>query len=143
MFTFTDLSCYIIKNYFQLTSRRIYIYSTTFYKSLDWNITGFIELIMAFGSTALRIATLFLRFIVRISFSASNSMCVKCPFSELFWSVFLAFRLNTDQNNSECGHFLRSISPYSVRMRENTDQINSEYGHFLRSGWFWYYSCRV
>ena len=27
-----------------------------------------------------------------------------------------------------------SISPYSVRMRENTDQNNSEYGHFLHSG---------
>ena len=27
----------------------------------------------------------------------------------------------------------RSISPYSVRMRENTDQNNSEYGHFSRS----------
>ena len=26
-----------------------------------------------------------------------------------------------------------SISPYSVRMQENTDQTNSEYGHFLRS----------
>ena len=25
------------------------------------------------------------------------------------------------------------ISPYSVRMRENTDQNNSEYGHLLRS----------
>ena len=25
------------------------------------------------------------------------------------------------------------ISPYLVRMRENTDQNNSEYGHFLRS----------
>ena len=24
----------------------------------------------------------------------------------------------------------RSISPYSVRMRENADQNNSEYGHF-------------
>ena len=24
------------------------------------------------------------------------------------------------------------ISPYSVRMRENTDQNNSEYGHFLQ-----------
>ena len=32
---------------------------------------------------------------------------------------------------SECGKIL--ISPYSVRMRENTDQNNSEYGHFLRS----------
>ena len=25
------------------------------------------------------------------------------------------------------------FSPYSVRMRENTDQNNSEYGHFLPS----------
>ena len=28
---------------------------------------------------------------------------------------------------------IRSISPYSVRMRENADQNNSEYSHFLRS----------
>ena len=29
---------------------------------------------------------------------------------------------------------IRSYSgPYSVKMRENTDQKNSEYGHFLRS----------
>ena len=29
---------------------------------------------------------------------------------------------------------IRSYSgPYSVRMRKNTDQNNSEYGHFLRS----------
>ena len=29
---------------------------------------------------------------------------------------------------------IRSYSdPYSVRMRENTDHNNSEYGHFLRS----------
>ena len=28
---------------------------------------------------------------------------------------------------------LRENSPYSVRMRENTDQNNSEYGHFSRS----------
>ena len=28
---------------------------------------------------------------------------------------------------------LLCISPYSVRMRENTDQNNSEYRHFLRS----------
>ena len=27
----------------------------------------------------------------------------------------------------------RSISPYSVQMRENTDQNNSEYGLFSRS----------
>ena len=28
---------------------------------------------------------------------------------------------------------IRSISPYSVRMRQNTDQNNSKYGHFSRS----------
>ena len=31
------------------------------------------------------------------------------------------------------GPLLRSISLYTVRMRENADQSNSEYGHFLRS----------
>ena len=42
----------------------------------------------------------------------------KCPYSELFWSVFS--RIWT-----EYGEILR-ISPYSVRMRENADQNNSE-----------------
>ena len=28
---------------------------------------------------------------------------------------------------------IRDISPYSVRMQENTDQNNSKCGHFLRS----------
>ena len=79
MFTFTDLCSCIIKNDFQLIStstrlaignhavRRIYIYSATFY-------TGFIELTMAFGSTALRIATLVFLFIARIRFPASYSL---------------------------------------------------------------------
>ena len=31
------------------------------------------------------------------------------------------------------GVILVRIFPYSVRMRKNTDQNNSEYGHFLRS----------
>ena len=41
-------------------------------------------------------------------------------------------RKNTDQKNSEYGHFSysRSISAYSVRMRENMHRKNSEYGHF-------------
>ena len=34
---------------------------------------------------------------------------------------------------SYSGPYFRSISPYSVRMRENTDPNNSEYGHFSRS----------
>ena len=49
----------------------------------------------------------------------------KCPYSEFFWSAFS--RIPT-----EYGELLRK-SPYSVRMRENTDQKNSEYGHFSHS----------
>ena len=52
-------------------------------------------------------------------------MCEKCLCSELLWSVFS--RIQT-----EYGETLL-ISPYSVRLRENTDQKNSEYGHFLHS----------
>ena len=49
----------------------------------------------------------------------------KCPYSELFWSVFSCIR-------TEYGEILH-IPPYSVRMRKNKDQGNSEYRHFLRS----------
>ena len=42
---------------------------------------------------------------------------------------FPAFRMNTDRY---------SICPYSVQIRENTDQKNSEYGHFLPSGHYDY-----
>ena len=55
----------------------------------------------------------------------SVSLCKKCPYSELFWSSFSRIR-------TEYGE-IRSMSPYSVRIRENTDQNNSEYGHFSRS----------
>ena len=50
-------------------------------------------------------------------------MCGKCPYSEFF----LFSRIWTEYGE------IRSISHYSVRMRENTDQKNSKYGHFLRS----------
>ena len=46
------------------------------------------------------------------------------PYSEFFWSAFS--RIRTEYVD------IRSISPYSVRMRENTDQKNSEEGHFSR-----------
>ena len=49
----------------------------------------------------------------------------KCPCSELFWSAFSRIR-------TEYGE-IRRISPYSVQMRKNEDQNNSECGHFLRS----------
>ena len=53
------------------------------------------------------------------------SLRKKCPYSQLFWSAF--FRILTEYGK------IRSISPYFVRMPENTNQNNSEYGHFLRS----------
>ena len=49
----------------------------------------------------------------------------KCPYLELFWSVISRIR-------TEYGEIIR-ISPYSIRMRANTDQNNYDYGHFLRS----------
>ena len=53
------------------------------------------------------------------------SLREKCQYLELFWSAFSRFR--TDYGE------IGIISPYSVRMRENKDQNNSEYGYFLRS----------
>ena len=41
------------------------------------------------------------------TFSLKSALLKECPYSELFWS---AFGLNTDQNNSEYGLFLRSGS---------------------------------
>ena len=43
----------------------------------------------------------------------------KCPYSEFFWSVFSRIR-------AEYGE-IRSISLYSVLIRENTEEKNSEY----------------
>ena len=58
-------------------------------------------------------------------FFLNLSLRKKCPYSELFWSVFFPIR-------TEYGE-IQSISPCSVRTRENMDQNNSEYGHFSRS----------
>ena len=49
----------------------------------------------------------------------------KCPYSELFWSVFSRIR-------TEYGEILR-IPPSSFRIWEDADQNNSEYRHFSRS----------
>ena len=57
----------------------------------------------------------------------TNSLREKYPYSELFWSTFS--RIRTDYKE------IRSISPYSVRIRENAEQNNSEYEHSLRSDW--------
>ena len=44
----------------------------------------------------------------------TKTLCEKCPYSEFFWSVFSRIRIEYGE--------IRSISPYSVRIRENTDQ---------------------
>ena len=51
------------------------------------------------------------------------SLRKKCPYSELFLSVFSRFR-------TEYGEIL-CISPYSIQMRQKADQNNYEYWHFL------------
>ena len=49
----------------------------------------------------------------------------KFPYSKFFWPAYSGIR-------TEYGE-IRCISQYPVRMRENTDQKNSDYGHFSRS----------
>ena len=57
-----------------------------------------------------------------------QSLRKKCPYSELFWSAFS--RIWTEYRE------ILYISPYSLQIRENADQNNSECGHFLRSDAF-------
>ena len=54
-----------------------------------------------------------------------ESLRENCPYSEFFLPVFFCIRVEYGE--------VRSISPYSARMRENTDQKNSAYEHFSRS----------
>ena len=49
----------------------------------------------------------------------------KCPYSEFFWSVFSRIRAKDKE--------ILRISPHSIQMPQNTDQNNSEYGHFSRN----------
>ena len=55
----------------------------------------------------------------------TSALCEKCPYMELFWSAFSRIR-------TEYGEIFRICSK-SVQLRNNTDQNNSEYRHFLRS----------
>ena len=63
--------------------------------------------------------------LILLLYSRNLALREKCPYSELFWSVFS--RIRTEYGETLC------IFPYSIRIRENTDQNNSRYGHFLRS----------
>ena len=62
---------------------------------------------------------------LRVLFNFGQTLRKNYWYSELFWSVFS--RIWTDYGE------IRSISLYSVQMREIADQNNSEHGHFLRS----------
>ena len=56
----------------------------------------------------------------------NDSRCVKSALIRSYSGQhFPAFGLNTER--------ILRISPDLVRMRQNADQNNSEYGHFLRS----------
>ena len=50
----------------------------------------------------------------------------KCPYSELFWSVFSGIP-------TEYGEVRSTLRTQFVRMQENEDQNNSEHGHFSHS----------
>ena len=52
-------------------------------------------------------------------FFIKDSLREKCPNTEFFWSLFSRIR-------TEYGE-IRSISPYSVRIRENEDQKKTPY----------------
>ena len=60
-----------------------------------------------------------------MDFQRKISLREKCPYSELFWSVFSLIRTKYGE--------IRSISPYAVRMRENADQNNAKYRQFSPS----------
>ena len=55
----------------------------------------------------------------------TNTLREKCPYSEFLCSLFSRIRIEYRE--------IHRIFPYSVRMRQNTDQKNTEYGHFSRS----------
>ena len=58
----------------------------------------------------------------------SGALSEKCLYFVFIWSLFS--RIWTEYGE------MRSISPYSLRMRENTDQKISKYGYFSRSAEF-------
>ena len=57
---------------------------------------------------------------------SNTALRKKCPYSELFWSVFSFIWTEYEE--------IRGVSPYSVRIREKEDHKNSDYGYFSHSG---------
>ena len=61
------------------------------------------------------------KFGVTSSLLMKSSLRKKCPFSELFWPAFSRIFPYSDEYGE-----IRSISPYSVRMRENVGKTRSK-----------------
>ena len=57
---------------------------------------------------------------------SNTALRKKCPYLELFWSVFSFIWTEYEE--------IRGVSPYSVRIREKEDHKNSDYGYFSHSG---------
>ena len=85
----------------------------------------FIKSYLASQNHRVKATLMLLNLFVSLKKKFRRTLRKKCPYSELFCSAFSRVR-------TEYGEILR-ISLYAVPMRENTDQNNSEYGHFLRS----------
>ena len=66
-----------------------------------------------------------LEFLLNAVLVTKHTLRKKCPYFEIFWSVFS--RIWTEYGE------IRSISQYPVRTWENTDQKNSKCEHFLHS----------
>ena len=64
--------------------------------------------------------------------------CVKkCPYSELFWSVFSRIRTEYRDIRRDTGR----IPPYSIQIRKKADQNNSKYEQLSRSVHLTSYLC--
>ena len=60
------------------------------------------------------------------------SLRKKSPYLELFWSAFSCIFPHLDWIQKD-SPYLSVFSPIAGKCGKNADQNNSEYGHFLRS----------
>ena len=74
-------------------------------------------------------------YFVRTVISNTFALREKCPYLDLFWSIFSLILIEYREILCE----ILCISPYSVQMRKNTDQNKSKYGPFSHSVGNMYY----
>ena len=88
---------------------KTYVKSVTFFFAIDYSQ-------QTFTGSELTIET--------VEKGVKYVLSKKCPYSELFWSVFSCIRNKYGE--------IQSVSLYSVQIGEHADQNNSKYWHFLR-----------